>query len=87
MSYYDRFNNRPNASDPLDWHSDDQSLAVQRWKDFKENKVQPHIMDEEEEQGNFIVYLFNQEYHIACTKYRSTLEKKVSSIRSESEDN
>ena len=87
MSYYDRFNNRPNASDPLDWHSDVQSQAVQRWKDFKDNKVQPHIMDEEEEQGNFIGYLFNQEYHIACTKYRSTLEKKVSSIRSESEDN
>ena len=86
MSYYGRFNNRPNASNPLDWHSNEKSESVKRWKDFKENKVQPHIMDEEEEQGNFIGYLFNQEYHIDCTKYRSTLQKATSSIRSESED-
>lgn len=86
MSFYDRFNNRLNASDPLDWHTNDQSEPVQRWKDFKENVIQPHIMDEEEYQGNFISYLFNHEYHIECAGFRSTIEKLTSSIEDDTDE-
>lgn len=66
MSYYG-FHNKRNANNPssnpsLDWSSDETDLAHQRWKEFKEAQVLPHIMKEEEQEGNFVKYLFQQEY-------------------------
>ena len=69
MSYYDQFNKRPQAGDPLDWHSDPTAPAPQRWKQFKEQKIMKHIMTEEESQGNFIKYMYLQELHISKGNY------------------
>lgn len=76
MSYFESFNRRPNAGDPLDWHSDPTSPATQRWKEFKEGKVMTHIMDEEERQGNFVDYLYTQENHNKYANYDAVDEKK-----------
>lgn len=66
MSYYELLNkrnaNNQSSNAPLDWSSDESDPAHQRWKDFKETKVLPHIMEEEHTERNFIKYLFHQEY-------------------------
>jgi len=64
MSYYDNYNQRQQAGDPLDWHSDTTAPATLRWKQFKEDKIMCHVMDEEELQSNFIKYIFQQEGHL-----------------------
>jgi len=75
MSYFDNFNRRPNAGDQLDWHSDENAPATLRWKNFKEEKIMTHIMDEEESQGNFVSYLFVQENHLKYDNYELVDEK------------
>ncbi len=75
MSYYEHFNKRKNAGDPLDWHSDEKSPASLRWKQFKEEKVMSHIMDEEQLQGNFVEYIYTQERHVTLNRYEIFHEK------------
>jgi len=78
MSYFDNFNNRKQmASEPLDWHSDENTAAAQRWKKFKEDNVMGHIMDEEKLQGNFVGYIYQQEHHNSFNNYEAVDEKKV----------
>lgn len=69
MSYYENFNRRAQAGDPLDWHSDPNAPATVRWKQFKESKVMGCVMEEEELQGNFIKYMRFQEKHIERGHY------------------
>ena len=69
MSYYEHFNKRKNASDPLDLHSDEKSPVSLRWKQFKEEKVTSHIMDEEQLQNNFVEYIYTQERHVTLNRY------------------
>lgn len=73
MSYYEYFNKRQNASEPLDWHSDKTSPRHLRWKKFKEEKVMKHIMEEEWKQGNFLSYMLLQENHIQRGNYERSL--------------
>jgi hypothetical protein len=65
MSYYSGYSNhceRSTSDAPvLDWHVPG-TPANDRWKDFRENVVTPHLMREEEDEGNFVQYLFRQEY-------------------------
>lgn len=75
MSFFDNYNKRAHAGDKLDWYSDDNTPASQRWKKFKEEKVMRHIMDEEEAQGNFISYIYQQEHHISFDNYEAVDEK------------
>ena len=75
MSYFENFNRRAHAGDPLDWHTDQTAPATLRWKKFKEEKVMSHIMDEEESQGNFVSYLFMQENHLKHNNYELVDEK------------
>jgi len=69
MSYYDVYNRKshenPNSSkkvNELNWHSCGNTPAVLRWRHFKESVILGHISEEEATQGNFIQYLFLQEY-------------------------
>eukprot|EP00979_Chaetoceros_neogracilis_P016756 scaffold9357_cov267-Chaetoceros_neogracile.AAC.2 len=80
MSYFENFNRRSHAGDPLDWHTDQTAPATLRWKKFKEEKVMSHIMEEEESQGNFVSYLFMQENHLRHNKYE-LVDTKVSRPR------
>jgi tRNA pseudouridine38-40 synthase len=80
MSYYDNFNRRHKAGDPLDWHSNETAPATLRWKNFKEDKIMSHIMDEEESQGNFVSYLFAQENHLKYHNYE-LVDEKISKTR------
>ena len=75
MSYFDNFNKRKNAGDPLDWHSNESYPASLRWKKFKEDKIMGHIMDEEELQGNFVGYIYQQEHHISLNNYEAWVKK------------
>jgi tRNA pseudouridine(38-40) synthase len=65
MSYYSGYSNhceRSTSEAPVvDWHVPG-SPANDRWKDFREHVVTPHLMREENEEGNFVQYLFRQEY-------------------------
>ena len=77
MSYFDQYNKRAvGKGEDLDWHSNPNSEATIRWKKFKEENVMKHIMAEEEEQNNFIKYLFVQELHLKHVKYEATDEKQ-----------
>mmetsp|Transcript_13959 Transcript_13959/g.26266 ORF Transcript_13959/g.26266 Transcript_13959/m.26266 type:complete len:524 (+) Transcript_13959:330-1901(+) len=69
MSFYEYFNKRSSAGEPLDWHSDQTSPAHLRWKKFKEEKVMKHIMEEEWTHGNFLSYMHLQETHIQRGNY------------------
>jgi hypothetical protein len=69
MSYYEYFNKRPHAGDVLDWHSDETTPGYLRWKQFKEDKVMKHIMEEEWMHGNFLSYMYLQETHIQRGHY------------------
>jgi tRNA pseudouridine38-40 synthase len=80
LSYYDNFNRRHKAGDPLDWHSDETAPATLRLKKFKEDKIMSHIMDEEESQGNFVSYLFGQEHHLKYHNYE-LVDEMISSPR------
>jgi tRNA pseudouridine38-40 synthase len=75
MSYFDHYNKRAQGGDPLDWHSNPDSLGAIRWKHFKEEKVMTHVMEEEVEQNNFIKYLFVHGLHLRQLKYKATEEK------------
>mmetsp|Transcript_16752 Transcript_16752/g.30447 ORF Transcript_16752/g.30447 Transcript_16752/m.30447 type:complete len:467 (-) Transcript_16752:230-1630(-) len=62
MSFFDRYNERHGkTNDPLDWATEG-SDAWKRWTNFKENHTMQHIMKEETRQGNFLKYLFVQEF-------------------------
>lgn len=84
MSYFESYNKRAlgNGED-LDWHSDPNSPPVIRWKNFKDQKVMKHIMKEEEEQSNFIKYLFKHEIHLKYVRYEATDDKKNTLYRKE----
>lgn len=64
MSYFEGYNRRKTNThlQDLDWVSDETAPAVQRWKEFRENVVMKHIGQEEAAQGNFVKYLYVQEY-------------------------
>jgi tRNA pseudouridine(38-40) synthase len=64
MSIFEGYNRRKTNAhlENLDWITDESTPAVQRWKDFRENVVMKHVGTEEVEQGNFIKYLYVQEY-------------------------
>jgi hypothetical protein len=47
-------------TDDLDWINQPDSPAMQRWKAFKEDVVLKKIVEEESEEGNFVLYLYMQ---------------------------
>jgi tRNA pseudouridine38-40 synthase len=64
MSIYDDYNRRigglPNDASPLDWINQPHSPAMQRWKAFKDDVILRKIVEEEQQEGNFITYLYMQ---------------------------
>ena len=66
MSYFDVYNNirKPDGEKPILWHDieDKSNVAARRIQDFKEGVLMKHIMKEERNEGNFIKYLFVQEF-------------------------
>ncbi len=86
MSFFDNYNKKLlGKGDKLEWYNNPDSPATLRWKDFKENKIMKHIMKEEDEQNNFLKYLFVQEIHINQLKYEATAEKKHTLYKTKSE--
>jgi len=77
MSIFEGYNRRKTNAhlDNLDWVTDETTPAVQRWKDFRENVVMKHIGQEEASQGNFVRYLYVQEYVYDC-KNQYKVDKK-----------
>eukprot|EP00551_Chaetoceros_affinis_P017474 CAMPEP_0203687904 /NCGR_PEP_ID=MMETSP0091-20130426/805_1 /ASSEMBLY_ACC=CAM_ASM_001089 /TAXON_ID=426623 /ORGANISM="Chaetoceros affinis, Strain CCMP159" /LENGTH=130 /DNA_ID=CAMNT_0050557337 /DNA_START=238 /DNA_END=627 /DNA_ORIENTATION=- len=76
MSFFDNYNKRAlGKGEALDWHSEPESEAVIRWKNFKEQKVMKHVMAEEAQQHNFIKYMFIQEFHLKHASYESSEQK------------
>jgi tRNA pseudouridine(38-40) synthase len=70
MSYYTGYNRRKQENpdlDDMDWTRPDEP-AYQRWKDFKDNVVMKHVIEEEAKEGNFLKYLFLQEYYMEQSK-------------------
>ena len=65
MSYYNNYNEKKGQDNPdvpdIDWHFPD-SEANKRWKEFRNGTIMPHIVSEEERDGNFIKFLYLQEY-------------------------
>lgn len=77
MSYYDHYNRKIIQTNPelktfTNWWSstnnndnssnNDHDEVYQRWNDFRHNVIMKHINQEEYKEGNFITYLYNQEY-------------------------
>ena len=66
MSYFDVYNkNRlPDGEKPILWYDvgDESNMAAHRIQNFKEKVLMKHIMKEEQLEGNFIKYLFVQEF-------------------------
>jgi len=76
MSFFDNYNKRARGKgEDLDWSSNPESAGTLRWKNFKEEKVMQHIMEEEHNQNNFMKYLFMQELHLKHVNYEATDEK------------
>jgi tRNA pseudouridine38-40 synthase len=73
MSYYEFFNERQNPNqnaEDLDWSSEDADPnAVARWRNFKEHRIMPRIMQEEGSTFNFVNYLYIHESKFNFQKY------------------
>jgi tRNA pseudouridine(38-40) synthase len=79
MSYYGGYNRRKltshNDLEDLDW-ADESTEAYQRWNDFRHNRIMQHIAEEEDSDGNFVKYLFQQEYVFEASKqYQSSTDR------------
>ena len=64
MSYYAGYNRRKQTNAELhdiEWEREDLP-AHARWKEFRNGSVMKHVVDEEEKEGNFVKFLFLQEY-------------------------
>ena len=77
MSFFEGYNRRKTNEhlENLDWTSDESRPAIQRWKDFRENVVMKHIGKEEATEGNFVKYLYVQEY-VYDHKTQYSVDKK-----------
>jgi len=66
MSFFEQYNNdkRHNVESPILWHEieDTSNTAAQGIQKFKEMTLMKHIMKEEYNEGNFIKYIFVQEF-------------------------
>eukprot|EP00548_Thalassiothrix_antarctica_P003079 CAMPEP_0194148202 /NCGR_PEP_ID=MMETSP0152-20130528/30766_1 /TAXON_ID=1049557 /ORGANISM="Thalassiothrix antarctica, Strain L6-D1" /LENGTH=537 /DNA_ID=CAMNT_0038849567 /DNA_START=239 /DNA_END=1852 /DNA_ORIENTATION=+ len=69
MSVYSHYNERKNRGsaskdliEDLDWINQPSSKVMKKWKDFKESVVQQKIIDQEAEEGNFIIYRYQQTF-------------------------
>jgi tRNA pseudouridine38-40 synthase len=71
MSYYKRYNEHKQQQNlelnDIGWTGsttsrDDCSSAFKRWKDFRNGCVMKHVVSEEDKDGNFVKFLFLQEY-------------------------
>ena len=81
MSIFEGYNRRKNKdTEELNWVTDETTAAVQRWREFKEGVIMPHIGKEEANEGNFIKYLFVQEYVFDFNNLYNVSNKKVSGV-------
>lgn len=71
MSYYTGYNRRKASNAELsdiDWDNV-KNPAHARWKDFRRNVVMNHIVEEEAKDGNFVQYLYTQEFRYDYRTY------------------
>lgn len=68
MSFFGQYNKIKRPDEPLSWATTE-TPAVKRWRKFKEERIIKHIMKEEERDGNFLKYLYRQEYHFDRERY------------------
>lgn len=72
MSYYGGYNERKDRANPdlddLKWHEPG-TPVYERWKDFRNNRIMTHIVEEEAKEGNFVSYLYIQEKIFDFRKY------------------
>jgi tRNA pseudouridine38-40 synthase len=82
MSFYGGYNQHkqvnPDLRD-LDF-SDETTPAYQRWKDFRNGTLMPHVVEEEEREGNFIKYLYIQD---SIFNYRKMYQEHVAELDKE----
>lgn len=77
MSYFDSYNRKKEVQsktfDRLDWHSqfdnNNENESIKRWREFKENVVMKHIMEEETKEANFLKYIYWQEFVVDKSRY------------------
>ncbi|KAL7557291.1 hypothetical protein ACA910_016252 [Epithemia clementina (nom. ined.)] len=64
MSFYRYYNQRKQETNPtlpdLDWTNED-SDAYQRWKTFRNEVVMKHIVEQEQKEANFLLFVIGQE--------------------------
>lgn len=76
MSFYDGYNKRKQRSNPdlpdLEWHipglDNNCSTAYNRWHSFRNGVLMPHLVEEEDREGNFVKWMYQQEF---LNEYRS----------------
>ena len=72
MSFYDGYNLRKMHQNPeledADW-TPKNSPAYERWKRFRSECVMKHVVSEEEEESNFVKFLFLQEFFFDRDNY------------------
>lgn len=101
MSYYDGYNRRilelkqqqengrgqPNSEfNILNWN-DPNSDAYKRWKLFRDSKIMKHVVHEEQQEGNFISYLYSQEFYFDHDEYKRCLETDTPVVSTSSANN
>lgn len=76
MSIFEGYNrHKKNAHvQHLDWVTDPTTPAVQRWSNFREGVIMKHIGQEEASQGNFVRYLYVQEYVYDCKRQYNAVD-------------
>ena len=79
MSFYGGYNRRKGSNPDLpdlEWTNADTDV-YRRWKTFRNEVLMNHIVDEEKKEGNFISFLFIQEYNHYRQYYKLDEEGKA----------
>ncbi|CAB9500430.1 pseudouridine(27/28) synthase [Seminavis robusta] len=80
MSFYDNYNkkieNQPDM-EKLDW-SVEGTVPYERWKEFRNQVLMEHVVNEENKEGNFIQYLYNHDlYFEVDASYKLSHDSKA----------
>ena len=61
MSFYDAYNHRKQILDELNWTKEGTD-ACRRWKAFRKDVIMKHVMQEEQDEGHFVRFLYRQAF-------------------------
>jgi len=78
MSFYEGYNRRKQTNGELldlNWATEG-TKAHERWKKFRDEKVMKHVIVEEETEGNFVKYLFLQDFVFDRNNYTPQVKEE-----------